>query len=362
MMLVGAGNFLMGSNSGSQDQSPAQTLFLSDFYIDKYEVTNETYKRCVEAGQCKPPRKDGSRTIIGYYSKPEYKKYPVIYVTWDMANDYCSWRGGRLPTEAEWEKAARGPDGHIYPWGNEASCDDANYSGCARKKETEPVNSYQDGRSFYNVMDLAGNVSEWVNSLYDNYPYDSAREDPVASGERVVRGGSFADTDQQVSAISRQKADPSIAQDTIGFRCVGMPANSINKSTLVTITPTMGLINGTQAAAKTKEHLTATTTALLQLNLTASPSTASTVTIVSLQDITATTEASTVPPTQSQAEAPTEVIETPTDVVKEAPTDAAATAVPTEPPIKTEPAPVVPPPTDPAPQGEPAPTDPGITP
>ncbi|MGE5463686.1 MAG: SUMF1/EgtB/PvdO family nonheme iron enzyme, partial [Syntrophothermus sp.] len=198
MMLVDAGEFVMGSDNGPKDEAPAQKLFLSDFYIDKYEVTNAFYKACVASGQCKPPKKDASRTHNGYFNKSDYQKYPVVYVTWDMASDYCTWRGARLPTEAEWEKAARGPDGNTYPPGNDISCDQANYAGCG--KDTEPVSSFSSGQSAYQVFDLAGNVSEWVNSLYGDYPYTSAQEDSMASGERVIRGGSFADSQEDVSA------------------------------------------------------------------------------------------------------------------------------------------------------------------
>lgn len=116
MVLVPAGEYTMGSESGGYDETPVHTVYLSTFYIDKYEVTNALYKACVDAGVCNPPYDAGSYTRASYYGNPEFDNYPVVYVDWSMSGSYCEWRDARLPTEAEWEKAARGTDARVYPW------------------------------------------------------------------------------------------------------------------------------------------------------------------------------------------------------------------------------------------------------
>jgi len=122
MVLVPDGEFTMGSDSGSSDEQPVHQVFLETYYIDKYEVTNTLYKACVDAGVCDPPAKTSD------YNNSQYAQHPVVYVNWNMANEYCKWRGARLPTESEWEKAARGTDGRTYPWGEEINNSFANYS------------------------------------------------------------------------------------------------------------------------------------------------------------------------------------------------------------------------------------------
>jgi formylglycine-generating enzyme required for sulfatase activity len=222
MRLVSAGDFIMGSDSGMEDEQPVKILFLDAFYIDKYEVTNLQYKACVGAGACLSPKEVESSTRTDYYNNAEFNNYPVVNVDWNMARSYCEWRGARLPTEAEWEKAARGPEGSTYPWGDEVSCNEANYFGC--QEDTAPVSSFGNGLSEYGVHNMAGNVIEWVSSLYLPYPYDmfDGREDLEASGERVLRGGSWLDSDSEneVRSAYRQMADPSHFSENIGFRCV----------------------------------------------------------------------------------------------------------------------------------------------
>ena len=116
MRLVPAREFIMGSSNSSGD-GPAHTVYLNGFYMDKYEVTNQLYKACVEAEACEQPKQSNSATHPSYYGNPDFDNYPVIYVEWTMAQNYCTWRGAQLPTEAQWEKAARGVDGFTYPWG-----------------------------------------------------------------------------------------------------------------------------------------------------------------------------------------------------------------------------------------------------
>jgi formylglycine-generating enzyme required for sulfatase activity len=241
MRLVSAGDFLMGSEAGLEDEQQVQMHFLDTFYIDKYEVTNLQYRACVQAGACLPPQKINSSTRTGYYNKPEFNSYPVVYVDWNMARSYCEWRSARLPTEAEWEKAARGPDGSNYPWGDgdDISCEQANYSGC--QKDTISVSSLGNAVSAYGVYNMAGNVYEWVSSLYKPYPYDlfDGREDLEAPGERVIRGGSWRSVDSkgEVRSSHREKADSPTAREDIGFRCLRTPDDSLLDFALVVSTP-----------------------------------------------------------------------------------------------------------------------------
>ncbi len=164
LALVEADPFEMGQGD------EAHTVEVADFKIDKYEVTNAQYAACVDAGACQAPTNTDSFSRKSYYGNSEYHDYPVIYVDWYQAHTYCEWREARLPTEAEWEKAARGSDGRTYPWGEEIDCSRANYEfSCAG--DTTPVGSYRPGVSPYGVYDLAGNVQEWVQSEYQAYPY-----------------------------------------------------------------------------------------------------------------------------------------------------------------------------------------------
>ena len=197
MRLVPAGEFTMGSDTDDSHLNPAHRVYLDAFYMDQYEVTNAYYAACVAAGVCDPPQNTKSDFRDTYYGDARFDNFPVIYVDWYMATTYCgAWRGARLPTEAEWEKAARGTDERTYPWGEGISCDRANYDGdpdydlfCIA--ETSEVGQYESGQSPYGLYDMAGNVFEWVSSLNKAYPYDAAdgREDVISSGNRVIRGG-----------------------------------------------------------------------------------------------------------------------------------------------------------------------------
>ena len=172
MVLVPAGPFTMGADSGGeQDEHPAHEVTLSAFYIDKFEVTNAAYNRCVDAKKCKKPRKLGSEF--------EDPARPVVGVTWWDAEAFCAFAGKRLLTEAEWEKAARGTDGRIYPWGNDPPGDT---HGCYGFKEGRPCKpgSYPEGNSPYGVSDMAGNVWEWIADVYDASYYPRSPDvDPV---------------------------------------------------------------------------------------------------------------------------------------------------------------------------------------
>jgi len=222
MRLIPGGEFTMGSDDGNADARPATLINVDTFYIDKYEVTNDMYAACVFAGVCRRPKQTGSMTRDSYYGDPNFENYPVLFVDWKMANAYCKWRDARLPTEAQWEKAARGTDGRDFPWGDGFDCDLANHSGCVG--DTAPVNQYDKGQSVYGVYGMSGNVWEWTSSLYKLYPYTptDGREDPEVSGNRVVRGGGWQifGVSGSIYTYTRHKVDASHYGVHVGFRCV----------------------------------------------------------------------------------------------------------------------------------------------
>jgi formylglycine-generating enzyme required for sulfatase activity len=229
MVLVPAGPFQMGSNQGDSDEQPVHEVTLAAFYIDQYEVTNAQYRRCVEAGGCNLPSK------IDHYRLSSYVDHPVVYVTWYQAQMYCEWRGVRLPTEAEWEKAARGTDGRIYPWGDTFDGNRLNFCDkfCGLKDrsiaeyddgytETAPIGSFPNGVSPYNVYDMAGNVWEWVQSKYNTYPYqaDDGRESLEGTNNRVFRGGSYLHAEFENRTVRRRgDYNPNTFFRDLGFRC-----------------------------------------------------------------------------------------------------------------------------------------------
>jgi eukaryotic-like serine/threonine-protein kinase len=234
MQLVPAGKFSMGSNEAQDQAKPVHGVYLNDFYMDKYEVTNALYKACADAGICPPLLNAPYKACVDagacdpaeqkeptYYGNPEFDRYPVIYVSWDQADTFCKWRGARLPTEAEWEKAARGTEGRIYPWGEALGCDLANYGHCVG--DTTPVGSYEKGKSPYGVYDMAGNVWEWTADWYsESYYQNSPTVNPAGpeSGDsRVLRGGAW-DNDFGLRSTTRSSSpSQSGFLDVIGFRC-----------------------------------------------------------------------------------------------------------------------------------------------
>ena len=221
MVYVPAGEFEMGSTEGDSDEQPVHTVALDGFWIDQTEVTNGQYRQCVEAGDCDPPSSSSSSTRDSYYGDSTYHDYPVIRVSWHQANAYCEWAGARLPTEAEWEYAARGPNGLIYPWGNSAPNDTLlNYN--YNVGDTTETGSYLNGASWCNALDMAGNVWEWVADWYGDYP--SGRQvNPTGSssgGQRVLRGGSWDMGAHYVRSATRNGNAPYITgYDDPGFRC-----------------------------------------------------------------------------------------------------------------------------------------------
>jgi formylglycine-generating enzyme required for sulfatase activity len=234
------GTFWMGGLDSDRevDESPEHQVTMHGYWIDKFEVTNAMYRACGQAGACGPTQYPKSKTRDSYVNNADYADFPVVYVTWQNAYDYCKWAGRRLPTEAEWEYAGRGTTFNTYPWGDEApDSSRANYE--FQLGDTNRVGSYPAGASPFGVMDMAGNVAEWVNDFYDSKYYEKNvtinPAGPIArSGyfNRVVRGGSFGDAPRNIRVSQRSSvlgSDPSADKGSdaykgefspyIGFRC-----------------------------------------------------------------------------------------------------------------------------------------------
>jgi formylglycine-generating enzyme required for sulfatase activity len=221
MIYVPAGEFLMGSTDDDPDaigdEKPRHAVYLDAFWIDKTEVTNAQYRQCVEAGGCDEPDCWDDND----YNAPDQ---PVVCVTWDDAGAYAAWVGGRLPTEAEWEKAARGTDGRVYPWGDSApDCETTNHADCTGRPGA--VGSYPAGASPYGGLDVAGNVWEWVADWYDDGYYERSplRNPPGPDSGifRVLRGGSYNINGWGVRCAVRLWDMPDAAYRNYGFRVAG---------------------------------------------------------------------------------------------------------------------------------------------
>ena len=227
MNQIPADCFDMGDHfsEGGGDELPVHNVCISAFAMDLHEVTNAEYKACVDEAGCNAPGYSNSYTRASYYGNPTYDDYPVIYVDWNQATAYCSWAGKRLPTEAEWEYAARGGlSGKRYPWGDTISGSDANYynSGDPWDDDTSPVEYYPDNG--YGLYDMAGNVWEWVNDWYDSGYYSSSPTNdppgPVSGTYRVLRGGGWFYYPDFLRASYRYFSTPTDQFDSLGFRCV----------------------------------------------------------------------------------------------------------------------------------------------
>ena len=224
MVFIPRGEFVMGSNLGASSEKPAHAVFLKDYYIDKLEVTNRLYKACVDAAACPPPYDSSSATRDNYFGNPDFDEYPVLFVDWEGAKRYCEWRGARLPTEAEWEKAARGKtDERIYPWGGDAHVTFANYD--RSMEDTTRVGSYENGKSPYGAYDMAGNVWEWVNDWYSETYYSvqlpgiENPAGPQTGTDKVLRGGSWLSDAIDIRSYRRFSYSPSDVNNDFGFRC-----------------------------------------------------------------------------------------------------------------------------------------------
>jgi formylglycine-generating enzyme required for sulfatase activity len=239
-VFIPEGTFQMGGidQAAAQDEKPAHQVTMHAFWMDKIEVTNAMYADCVQAGGCTLPYAFKTETRQSYFNNPEFADFPVVYVGWGQADAYCKWAGRRLPTEAEWERAARGDDFRAYPWGDDrptASYANFNYYF----GDTNRVGSYPSGASPFGVFDMAGNVGEWVQDFYDGDYYNSAINNnppgPAARTNyfnRVVRGGSYADDEAYIRVSKRSSVrgpDINAKLDSpeyigeyasrIGFRC-----------------------------------------------------------------------------------------------------------------------------------------------
>ncbi|MCA9918671.1 MAG: SUMF1/EgtB/PvdO family nonheme iron enzyme [Anaerolineales bacterium] len=220
MVFIPGGSLLMGSETGQPNERPEHSVTLDAYFIDKFEVNNEEYQACVADGGCSQTGLRNSFRRAGYRDDPTFANFPVIGATWAQANAYCEWAGKRLPTEAEWEFAASGPDNFTWPWGNEF---DATLSA-ASSLDTEPVNDFPGGASPFGVFNMAGNVSEWVQDRFDaNFYANSPEENPVntdSGSSQIYRGGSFDNTNGAFFTTSRRFIVPANTFDVdIGFRC-----------------------------------------------------------------------------------------------------------------------------------------------
>jgi formylglycine-generating enzyme len=233
LALVSAGTFLYGSRTDDKiagsDEKPQQSRFLPNFYIGAYPVTNEQYKKFVDATGHRPPDKadyswGGGSVWKGNFYPKNKAKHPVICVSWDDACAYARWAGGRLPSEIEWEKAARGADGRIYPWGNDWEKNRCNNSEL-KIKGTTSVDTYQGGVSPYGCFDMVGNVLEWCSDFYcENNQRDPKQSKGLNKGSlRVLRGGSWFDLPRRCRCAFRDGGDPGFRIDRTGFRVVFVP-------------------------------------------------------------------------------------------------------------------------------------------
>jgi formylglycine-generating enzyme required for sulfatase activity len=235
MVKIPAGSFQMGSNDGYDNEKPIHTVNISEFYMDKFEVTNHAYKKCVSAGKCNAPKRSNSVSKKKYYTDPFNNNHPVLHATWDDAEKYCIWNGKRLPTEAEWEYAARGGlVGARYPNGDSITCGDANFArsgenhSCAnyrgRRNDVHRVGSYKPNG--YGLYDMAGNVREYCSDYYgENYYSNSPASNPKGPSKgvwHVLRDGSWGGKKNHLRVSKRSRdLSQSLLGGTnfIGFRC-----------------------------------------------------------------------------------------------------------------------------------------------
>jgi eukaryotic-like serine/threonine-protein kinase len=255
MVYVPAGEFIMGSAEGvgNANEHPQNTQTVDAFWIDQTEVSNAMFTLFVNETNYTTDAEIIAKSYTFYEEKWQlvdeadwahpfgpssdisgYKNYPVTHVSWKDALAYCEWAGRALPTEAQWEKAARGTSGETYPWGNAAPSGDlVNYADSSLNfytadpnvndgyEFTSPVGSFPNGKSEYGVLDIAGNVWEWVSSLAQPYPYNAAdgRENLIPVGKRLIRGGSWFDTPVSLQTTNRYEFDQNYTGLNTGFRC-----------------------------------------------------------------------------------------------------------------------------------------------
>lgn len=216
LVYIPAGDFTMGNNDFN---APSHNVTLDGYWIQQTPVTNRMYEQCVKSGSCAAPRQELGGPV---FSNPQFASHPVVGVNWEQAQNYCEWIQGSLPTEAQWEKAARGTSGNNFPWGtSRPTCELLNFSGC--NGSTTNVTAHEEGKSSYGVFDMAGNVFEWVFDWYgQNYYGESPSVNPTGpqSGEyRVVRGSSFDTAAEQLASAIRRFNEQNDSGRDLGFRC-----------------------------------------------------------------------------------------------------------------------------------------------
>ena len=226
---VAEGRFLMGSvaHEGAADEHPQHMIAVSAFDIDRYEVTNVRYRACVAQGACRPPALTSSQLRQHYYDDAAFADYPVIFVDYGQAETFCRWAGGRLPTEAEWEYAARGPapSARRYPWGDDApNCKRANMGGEMKCiGDTDRVGQRPLGASPFGVDDMAGNVWEWTQDWYDAHYYEKTDPTnpagPTTGSLKVMRGGCWMSGSDSLRVSCRKAELPATWAPNVGFRC-----------------------------------------------------------------------------------------------------------------------------------------------
>lgn len=238
MIDIPAGPFTMGSDTGPEDERPAHSVILNAFAIDRLPVTNAQFAAFLDStgvtgsrGEKLYDHDDPDARIHRrgnrWQADPGAENHPVVEASWSGARAYCGWRGARLPTEAEWEKAARGIDGRRYPWGNQAP-DTRQARFGAGWHDTAPVDAHPAGASPYGVLDMAGNAWEWVSSAFRPYPYraDDGREDPAPGPVRSTRGGGQDSPAGEITTTQRGRhlsRNPAAGHHNIGFRCARDP-------------------------------------------------------------------------------------------------------------------------------------------
>lgn len=284
------------------NELPFHTVELDAYWIDQTEVTNSMYALCVQAGACQPPGHTNSDTRTSYYDNPEHKDFPVIYTSWFDAEDYCTWAGRRLPSEAEWEKAARGTTEQVYPWGD-MPADETLLSFNIPGNDTNAVGKLPLAASPFGALDMAGNVWEWVSDWYQSDYYAQSPinnpQGPPSGDYRVIRGGSFHNNEGIVGKTSTIKAvevmvnrsymrgyiktnfvhvvhtvypggeitartafrfwsDPSRGVSFIGFRCaLSAPTNKASETSGIAkpaITPIPTMLRGTHIISYGQAH------------------------------------------------------------------------------------------------------------
>jgi sulfatase modifying factor 1 len=225
MVLIPEGSFLMGNDQGQNSEKPVRQIYLNAYWIDKYEVPMAQFYAFTAATGHRAPRLAGYLALasvdLSTFVEPAK---PVVGVSWEDARAYCEWKGKRLPTEAEWEKAAKGPGQRRWPWGNNPDPQLANLDGAEDHFQgTSPVDSFPAGRSPYGIFNMTGNAMEWINDWYGEryYAVMPPRNPPGPSigDEKVIRGGSWHDSFRYAHTYSRFKMFPEYRDATIGFRC-----------------------------------------------------------------------------------------------------------------------------------------------